>query len=219
MQKKMVRFISLATILTASSIQTAQASDNLSLGINYGAVSGPTFELSYPLNDSVQIRGALSGGMKVSQDSSDTDIDYKVKSNGGVHRLALDYHPFNSSFFLSAGYAINNFELTAKGNETGTVTVGNDTFNATVDLKGTVSWKNAPTLSLGWGHSPDKGLGFLIEAGAFMTGKPDLDIKGTCTGACVGFDDALSDEEKKLEDDIADFNFLPMLQAGVTYRF
>ncbi len=30
---------------------------------------------------------------------------------------------------------------------------------------------------------------------------------------------ALKDEETKLKNDVGDFDFLPILQAGVTYRF
>ncbi|BCN92224.1 hypothetical protein THMIRHAM_00090 [Thiomicrorhabdus immobilis] len=203
--------------------QSVIAMDNVGVAVNYGAFSGATLELSYPITQSLQVRGALSGGMGVSEKSSDTEILYKVKADGGIHRLALDYHPFANGFFLSAGYAINNFELKANGSESGSVTVGNDTFSGDVTVNANFAWDNAPTLSLGWGHSPTKGFGFMFEAGAFFTGSPNLGISGTCTesvpGSCSGFNDALKDEEAKLKDDVADYDFLPMLQAGVTYRF
>ncbi|MEA1988813.1 MAG: hypothetical protein U9N57_06360 [Pseudomonadota bacterium] len=212
----------LSTLLGASTIIASSpvvATDNLGLAVNYGAFSGATVELSYPITETLQIRGALSNGMGVSENSSDTDIDYAVDADGGIHRLSLDFHPFTNGFFLSAGYAINNFELDANGSESGSVTVGNDTFTGDVTVNAKFAWDNAPTLSLGWGHSPAKGLGFMIEAGAFFTGSPKIDIYGSCSGTCTGFGDALKDEETKLKDDVADYDFLPMLQAGITYRF
>lgn len=209
------------SVLVASLIGGSQAiaSEGLGLGVNYGAFSGPSLELTYPVSDTLQVRGALSNGMGVSETSSDTDINYQVKADGGIHRLALDYHPFSNGFFLSAGYAVNNFELSAAGSGTN-VTVGNTAVTGNVSINGTFSWSNAPTLSLGWGHSPQEGLGFMLEAGAFMTGKPDVNLIGSCSGGpCTGFDAALVDEEAKLKKDVADFDFLPMLQAGLTYRF
>ncbi|WP_040727187.1 hypothetical protein [Thiomicrorhabdus sp. Kp2] len=213
----------LASALFAGSFAShslyASSMENVGLGINYGAFSGPSLELSYPISDTVQVRGALSGGMGLSETAKDTDIEYDVEADGGIHRIALDYHPFANGFFLSAGYAINNFELDASGSKSGSVTVGNDTFTGDVNINANIAWDNAPTLSLGWGHSPQQGLGFMIEAGAFFTGSPNTDINGTCTGTCTGFDEALKDEEVKLQKDVADYDFLPMLQAGITYRF
>jgi len=169
--------------------------------------------------------------MNLSEEGKDTDITYDVDAKGGIHRLALDYHPFNNGFFLSAGYAINNFALDADGrvSVSESVDIGNTTYTATSDLrlKGSLDWDNAPTLSLGWGHSLDKGLGFLVEVGAYFTGTPDVDLKGsgTVTDGTTTYDiaDEIADdirrEEKALQDDVGDYDFLPMLQAGITYRF
>lgn len=207
----------------------ASSMENIGLGINYGAFSGPSLELSFPISDTLQVRGALSGGMGLSETGSDTDIEYDVEADGGIHRLALDYHPFANGFFLSAGYAINNFELKTNGSKTAAnVDVGDQSFaNADVALSGNLAWDNAPTLSLGWGHSPQQGLGFMVELGAFFTGAADVSLTGTGTydnGAVdvstdPTFQQAIKEEEAKVQKDVGDFDFLPMLQAGITYRF
>lgn len=213
----------MATSFTAFSAQ-ASSVDGLGIGLGYGAFSGSNLELSYPITDTLQVRGALASGMKVSETSSDTDIEYDVESSGGINRIALDYHPFSNGFFLSAGYSMNSFELDINGSGTGTVEIGNVTYDAAdITIDGNIAWQNAPSLSLGWGHSPAKGLGFMLELGAYFTGAANAKLDGTCTPTigieCIGFDDALKDEEKKLQDDVADFEFLPVLQAGITYRF
>ncbi len=204
----------------------SQATENVGVGINYGLFSGPTLELTYPINDSLQVRGALSSGMGLTETTSDTDIDYDVKADGGINRLALDYHPFGNSFFLSGGYAFNAFNLKADGTGTGTVVVGNEEYTgANLTLNGQLDWESAPSLSFGWGHSPSKGWGGLIEIGAIFTGAPDvsLDGSGTYDGGNItddpNFQQALRDEEAKLQNDVGDYDFLPILQAGITYRF
>jgi hypothetical protein len=75
-------------------------------------------------------------------------------------------------------------------------------------------------LSLGWGHSPAEGWGAMFEVGAIFTGAPDVALSGTFDGSeDATLNAALKDEETKLKNDVGDFDFLPILQAGVTYRF
>lgn len=232
MKKHFLKAAVVAAMSTAVLAGTAQASgmDNIGVGVGYDVLSGGTLELNYPINDTFSVRGSVSNGIGFSESEQQDGILYKAKADGGIHRLAVNYHPFQGNFFLSAGYAINNFELGVKGTGSGSVTVGDDAFNnATVSMKGDVSWNNAPTLSLGWGHSPKKGWGFMAEVGMIYTGSPDVSLKGTGTydngGGAVDvssdptFQAALKGEEKKLKDDLADANFLPLLQAGITYRF
>jgi hypothetical protein len=219
-------FSTVLGVTTVLSSFGSQAAENIGVGVDYGLISGPTLELTYPINDLLQVRGALSSGMGLTETTSDTNVDYDVKADGGVHRLALDYHPFAGSFFLSAGYAFNDFKLNADGTGTGTVTVGNEEYTgANITLNGQLDWDSAPTLSLGWGYSPAEGWGAMFEVGAIFTGAPDvnLDGSGTYDGGDItsdpNFQQALKDEEAKLQNDVGDYDFLPVLQAGVTYRF
>jgi len=223
-------------VLPLSASANPDALNDLGVAVNYGLFSGPTLELSYPLSDELNLRGALSSGMALSEteNGTGTEPDYAVKADGGIHRLALDYRPMGGSFFISGGYAINSFKLTADASttDTQTVTIGDTDYTAsgTVNLDGALDWDNAPTLSLGWGHSPSEGWGAMFEIGAIFTGAPNLNIKGSglVDDGAGGTIDVSSDptvqaainkEEAKLKDDIADFDFLPILQAGITYRF
>mgnify|MGYP000087232554 FL=1 len=206
-------------------LSNASESSSVGVGINYGLFAGPTLELTYPINNSLQIRGALSSGMDMSETAT-TDIEYQVKTKDGINRLALDYHPFENSFFVSAGYAVNNFNIEADAQKNGTdIKIGDATYNGNVALNGTLDWDNAPSLSFGWGNSPEKGWGGLIELGAIFTGAADVNITGTGTlnGNDVSTDPAIqaeiTKEEKKVQDELSDYDFLPILQAGVTYRF
>jgi hypothetical protein len=217
--KKILLSVIIGSAMVAPSIASANSADGVSVAVNYGLISGPAFELTYPINDLFQVRGALSTGMDLSESTNDTDVAYDVKSDGGINRLSMDYHPFAGSFFMSAGYAFNDFKLKANG--TGTdVTVGNDDITGTVNINGAIEWESAPMLSLGWGHSPAVGWGAMFEVGAIFTGAPDVALSGTLDGSeDVTLNAALADEETKLKNDVGDYDFLPILQAGVTYRF
>ena len=199
----------------------AQADGGLGVGIGYGLLAGPTLELNYPINSYLVARGSVSSGMSLNETATTDDLKYKVKADGGIHRLGLNYHPFQGSFFLSAGYAINQFELTANARESGTVTVGDQDFTGVVAINGKLKWDNAPTLSLGWGHSPKQGWGALFEVGAIFTGAADVNLNGTISDNSQqqALNDALKNEERKLKDEVAKLDFLPILQLAVTYRF
>lgn len=149
-----------------------------------------------------------------------------MKADGGIHRLNVDYHPFGGTFFLLAGYAFNDFKLKANGSQTASgtnpVTVGDTEFTSgSINVNGQLDWDSAPMLSLGWGHSPAQGWGAMVEIGAIFTGAPDVSLSGTVSEPALQsqLDSALVEEEKKLKNDVGDFDFLPVLQAGVTYRF
>ncbi len=218
--KKLLLSAIIGSAVAVPSIASANSAKGVGVAVNYGLISGPAFELSYPINDLFQVRGALSAGMVISETGSGSEIAYDVTADGGVHRLSMDYHPFAGTFFMSAGYAFNDFKLKTHGTGTGSVDVGNDTFNGDVVIDGSLEWDSAPMLSLGWGHSPAEGWGAMFEVGAIFTGTGDIALSGTLNGARNSqLDAALVDEQAKLQKDVGDYDFLPILQAGVTYRF
>jgi len=233
--KKQLLSAMVFSVATVSLSASANSFENVGVGINYGLFSGPTLEMTYPISDSLSVRGALSSGMGLSKtdSGSGTEVDYTVDSEGGIHRIVLDYRPMGGTFFLSAGYAINNFKLTADANQntSGQVTIGDETYDtsANLSLNGVIDWDNAPMLTLGWGHSPEAGWGALFEIGAIFTGSGNVALNGsgTVTSGGTVYDvstdstvrAALDAEEARIKSDIADYDFLPILQAGITYRF
>jgi len=233
--KRSILSVAICSTLIVSTHVSASEMGGVSVSVNYGLLAGPTLELTYPINKTFQLRGALSSGMGLSETTSDTDIDYQVESNGGINRLAVDYHPFDGTFFLSGGYAVNNFRFDAVGSSASneTVQIGNDEYivDSALTLNGNLDWDSGPTLSLGWGHSPSEGWGALFEIGVIFTGsaKVSLSGSGTVTNTDTGetYDvsesqevrDSLDAEQKNIEKDVGDYTVLPIFQAGITYRF
>lgn len=215
--------LGVSVFLSVPVVQAQQG--NLGWAVNYGVFTGATLELTYPITSTLQVRGALSSGMDYSDTLSDTQqsIEYNVTSSGTMNRLALDFHPFETGFFLSAGYAVSDFSMQASGGELGTVEIGDVLFDGAVSVNSEFTWSSAPTLSMGWGHSPSKGFGFLVEAGAYLTGTPSIDMTGSCSsslpGGCQGFEAELAFEEEELKQEVANEDVLPLFQVGVSYRF
>lgn len=228
MQHLFKKTLVVSAIAFGLSANHAHAVGGLGIGAGFGLLSGPTLELNYAINPMFQVRGSLSTGMNFSETASVNDVKFKVTNKeGGINRLAVNFHPFEGHFFLSAGYAFNAYKLEANGNAAGNVKVGDTNFTgASVNMAGNLEWNNAPSLSLGWGHSPTKGWGAMVEMGAVFTGaaKVNLTARGSATGIAdvntdPTFQAALREEERKLRKEVAKVDFMPILQAQVTYRF
>jgi hypothetical protein len=224
--KAAILAVAVATPFAAQANEDKGMLDGVGVGVGYGLISGGTLELNYAINDLFQVRGSFSQGMNLEQDTTQDNIDYNAKADGGINRIAVNYHPFKGNFFLSAGYAVSNFGMKVSGTGTGDVEIGNETYtSASATVTGRADWGNGPTLSLGWGHSAAKGWGAMAEIGAVFTGAPDvkLNATGTYSGGNIQDDpnlaQALADEERKLKDDLSSADFMPILQAQVTYRF
>lgn len=221
--------LSAALVVAIPASQAHADTGGVGIGVGYGLFAGPTLELNYAVNSYFQVRGSLSDGMGVSMSEKVNDVDFRLKNTtGGINRLAVNYHPFQGNFFLSAGYAFNQYKLRADGRSQGNVTVGDTTYNVDdIRMRGELDWDNAPSLTLGWGHSPNKGWGAMLEVGALFTGAANakLSATGTVSGtgddinSVPGFQESLNKEERKLRDEVSKVDFLPVLQAQVTYRF
>ena len=144
-----------------------------------------------------------------------TLLNYDYKLDTGYKTLGLDWHPFNGSFRVSAGYAWSDISLDVKS-------VGSYTFNgvtATGTATGRIKYDNAPYVSIGWGnHAPSKGgLFFNSELGMMFTGKPTVDL--TTDNAAFNTTNAadIQAEKEKVKKDAMDF--FPIIKIGLGYSF
>lgn len=211
--------------LMAPPIASASSFSDVGVGLNYDLLTGTGLEVTYPLSKTLQVRGSISNGIGLNEveEGVGNELDYNVKIDGGLTRIVLDYHPFQGTFFLSVGYAFSDFNISGSGSGTGTTNVGNENFTGDVTVNSDFSWDDGLSLTLGWGRSPSKGLGFILEIGVVQTGSPEATISGTISGVDSitrdRFNNALREEEAEIEEDFADFDALPIIQIGLSYRF
>lgn len=224
MKKLMITAALLATSFSATVI----ANDRFAAGVHAGTL-GAGIDVAYNLTDTVNIRGALnkaSFNFDESVDDLDYDLDIDLQTGG----LLFDWHPFASSFRVTAGAYINDNELegSATSNRAGTVRLGNQVFTASdvgvvnADIKFN---DVAPYLGVGWGDLfHGSRLSFAVDVGVMYQGTPDVDISAVASGTAPGglqalLDAALDAEVRDLEDELDSFNLYPVVQIGLTYRF
>ena len=213
-------------LLLPSSQIYADSVDGFGAGLNFELLGGIGIDLTYAYSDTLQVRAVLSQGLDESEteEGDGNELDYAVEVDGGINRIALDYHPFGNGFYVSGGYAFSDFAVS--GNASGqNKQVGDQTFAEQVSVNSGLTWDDGFTVTAGWGHSPDRGFGFNVEFGAIFTGDPGVSTSGEIIGADAAteqaFNDALDEESENFKDDVAsiDSDILPIFQIGLNYRF
>lgn len=211
------------TVMILAIPMTASAdTGGLGVGVKAGSL-GFGLELNYPVNSKLSLSAGINSYSGSETDTAD-GIDYDIDVNLQSVSLLAHVHPFSGSFRITGGVMINNNELKLTASSAATYDIGGTTYTsaqvgklgATVDFN-----KFAPYVGIGWGYSPDSGVGFSLDAGVLLQGAPNVDLysKGGTLSGTPGLQAELAAEEASAEDDLRKFDTLPVISAGLNIRF
>ena len=211
--------ISTITLFTLIYSTTGNAEGSgIGVGVHAGTL-GYGINATYGVAEALNIRGQFNT-IGLDADETDGGINYNYDLDWNSYGLLVDWHPFGGGFRFSAGYYINNNEITGTANGTN-FTVGNTTYAGTVGLKSTIAFdSSAPYFGLGWGNAAEKGdtLSFMFEIGALLQGSPKVSlVETTATGLVTQAD--LDVEAAQAEADISEFDVYPVVAFGLAYQF
>ena len=189
--------------------------------LGYGA------ELNFGLSDSIGARVGLNAyTYKYNANASTVNYDFKLQLQT-VSALA-DWYPFSGSFRTSAGLLYNNNKVSLNASPTGDLIIDGFTYTPgqVGSLQGEMTFnKVAPYLGIGWGNpvAKDKGWGLVTDVGVLFQGKPKTSLTATCgtlTGTpCTDLQTRTAAENAKLENDLSDFKFWPVVSIGISYQW
>jgi hypothetical protein len=187
-------------------------------------------ELDLGLTDSLGARiGFNAFNYKYNTTSSTVNYDFKLQLQT-VSALA-DWYPFEGSFRTSAGLMYNNNKVSLAGLPTGgTYTINGTTYSSTEvgSLQGDMSFnKVAPYIGIGWGNpaAKDKGWGMTSDIGVLFQGNPKTSLVATCgtaiagTGICTQLQSDAAAENTKLQNDLRNFKWWPVVSVGISYQW
>jgi len=198
----------LATVVLAVTAVSAHAAG---LGLRAGT-TGLGADLGWGVMPTLGARVGLSG-MKFNTEVDSNDVRYDAKAKIGNLSALLDWSPLGP-FRISAGLVATSNKLDVTGQEqfgtlTGTVKPGRSV---------------APYLGIGYGNVWTKGVNFYFDLGIMFQGSPKADLSLTC-GASVSVPDCtqaqneVAAEERRLEDELKNFKYYPVLNLGITIGF
>jgi len=226
------KYLSICSITLLCSAPLLQADDgDYHLGFRIAprvSTLGGGLEVAKGLSPWFGLRGGVNyftWNYETTESGNDYDFDLELKSFG----LFADFHPFKQAFRVSLGFLINGngIDGTAK------LTSGEKFELNGIDygLKGdTASMKLsynsfAPYAGIGFDTTfgDDDRWGFVFDLGVVFSGSPDLAINATVDSAnpavIAEFEKNKNIEITELQDDLNDFEFWPVLSAGIVYQF
>lgn len=169
---------------------------------------------------------------KKSFSQSDSDGNYTGDLKLQTVGILGDWYPFAGTFRTTLGLIANGNKITLTATPSATATY---TFNGVPHSASEVGSYNgevkfnstAPYLGIGWGNpvAKDKTWGFVADIGIMFQGSPKVTSTVTCAAAIVGnqtctdLKQDVKDAEVKLENDMKDFKYWPVISIGVSYHF
>lgn len=166
-------------------------------------------------------------GARFNFETHTNDADYDGKVHLGNPQLMVNWSPFDGYFRVSAGtyFQDSEFNLTARRNAAGNLVLNGVNYpQGTIDsftANALYSQSVVPALSLGWQTPQNRsGLGYSVNLGGIYTGRPK--VTASATGPQANTPQGRTGveyERQQLEKDLAKYRVLPILQAGLLFRF
>lgn len=175
---------------------------------------GATIQLNFN-----QYLGLSAGYTRLDYGISDVDTDdatYDAELKLDNPQVFLNWAPFGGHFRLSAGAVVQDSQIDLQATN-----IKNQPGVTRADVRAQFSQSVAPAVTLGFETPMDRtGFGYHVSLGAMLAGKPDVTVRATCVGgANVACDAFTARQRQEVEDELEKYQFLPILQAGLVFRF
>ncbi len=209
------RLACLAAVLLFAS--GTAAADSFALGAKAGT-TGLGVEASWAVLERINLRAGyytFDYSTELEEEGVEYDGDLRLRNAA----LFADWHPFAGRFRITVGGIDTGNEF--KGAAEDSLDIGDNTYDAAVDA--TVGWSSfAPYLGVGFGNAVGAGRwSFSMDLGVMFTGSPDVVLNGTVNDPTLEaqFQDDLALEQQRVQEDLDDAKYYPVLSLGVAYRF
>lgn len=219
-----LRKITLASILM-SVVGSAFADSNIEAQLSLGTL-GAGIQFGYTIAPNrYGVRFGVDG-FNYNFHTTSGNVNYDGHLKLQTLNLLGDWHPFESSFRLTAGLFrnLNKFELDGQpsastftfNNQTYPATPG-DSVNAKVDFR-----SMAPYLGIGWGSGgSDAGLHFTSDFGVISQGSPQAHLTASVAAGAADpqFQSNVQAAQAQLQSDLDKYRWYPLIRLGAAYRF
>jgi hypothetical protein len=222
MRKQIIITLGILILLCSSGNVLAESGD---IAISAQASSlGLGGEIIYDLTTRFNLRGGINY-FTYSYSGTENDVDFDIDMTLLNEHIYIDWHPLKNGFRLTTGALFNQNELSMVAKSAATYEIGDTTYTLAEvgDFEGAVDFNDlAPYAGLGWTNAMgrDKQWGFSVDLGVVFQGEPEVDLttNGTLQNNAT-FLAELNAEEVKLQDDLGNYQYYPVIAFGVTYRF
>lgn len=186
---------------------------------------GAGVQAQFAVNDLLVLRAGYDV-LKWDGDDTYHDIAYTGEIDFRSPGAFVDLHPFRNAFFVSGGAYFGERGVDLRASPDQDVTLGGRTFTPAQagELTGRITLEEtAPFVGLGYDDTFAHAgrWGFRLLAGAVFGDAPRVSLKST--GGTLSdysrFQERVAQEEQEIQREADRYEILPVVQAGLNYRF
>lgn len=196
--------------LVGLALAAAGSAHAAGLGVRAGT-TGVGADVAFGVAPTLSARLGYSGG-SVSHDVS-TDITYHGKLKLSNFNTFLDWSPLGP-FRLTGGFIFNDNKM-----DVNTDSIGGASISGTV----TPEKSAAPYLGIGYGNVSGAGVNFYADLGVMFMGSPKATLTANCgtltPAQCAPLQSQAAAEQARLEDQLKNAKYYPVLNIGITIGF
>ena len=183
---------------------------------------GGGLEFAKGLTPSFGLRGGFNY-FTYGYDATESDVEYNLDLELKSLGLFADWHPFKGSFRLSGGFLVNGNGIEGKAKPTtANFEIGDGTY-ALNSASLEISYNTfAPYFGLGWDTTfgDEDNWGFCFDLGLVYSGSAEASlIVDPTAGMTAALTADVKKEEADLQESLDDFEWWPVLSAGLVYQF
>lgn len=217
----------LLVLALCGSFATAAHADGLGVYVN-GGTTGFGLGVAGGSNSVVGRLGFDT--WKRTFDQNNANGNYKVDLKLQTVSALLDWYPFDGAFRTTLGLVANGNKATLSAIANGTYTFNGQTYAASDvgSYSGEMKFNStAPYLGIGWGNpvAKAKTWGFVSDIGVLFQGSPKVSSTVTCgaaiagTANCTRLQSDVASGAAKLESDMKNYKYYPVISIGLSYHF
>jgi hypothetical protein len=200
--------------IAALALAAAGSAQAFGIGVRAGT-TGVGADVAWSVAPTLSARLGYSG-LKFDYDATtDSNIRYDGKLKLSNFNALLDFSPLGP-FRITGGFIFNDNKFDAVGT---TSAGGGSSLSASVKAGRSA----APYLGIGYGNVSGLGVNFYADLGIMFMGSPEANITANCgslAGAnCTNLQNTAAAERARLEDELKDFKYYPVLNIGLTIGF
>lgn len=151
--------------------------------------------------------------------NDDNPLDYDFDLNMVMVSALVDYHVFGGGFHITGGLYYNGLSGEGEAMSGKDYKIGDRVY--TPERLGVISIDYAPEnsinpyLGIGYSNTFESGFGFVFDLGTMYMGSPDITMDADKDSMIY----PSTEQDKDIEEDLADLKFYPVMSFGVSYNF
>jgi hypothetical protein len=201
--------------MVAFALLAAGSAHAAGVGVRVGT-TGLGADVAFDVAPTLSARlGYSAGNVDLNVDTSAVDYDGKVKLSN--FNTFLDFAPLGPLFRITGGFVFtdNKYDV-----------VGTPKAGGGISVTGQVKPEKsaAPYLGIGYGRVSGAGVNFYADLGVMFQGSPQATLTANCgslagTAQCTAAQSQIAAEQQRLQDELKNAKYYPVLNIGLTIGF